>query len=490
MFDEMSFLFESSKQISNQFNTNKDASGINKGDFSQVKSSSNGAQSVKDKIEYDEEDQTYKFNKYTVTKSSIENYIRSDVNSAYKSSGRNPYLELLESFNGEGKNSKALKLKASDFSYLRDIGVYPINRLMILRRYSEGTVVPVDLNNLPTEPISTIVGWIKADTDLLNFTANEVWKTQNKWLHDLMRDIIQSEFGIDIGGIFPIPGWGTGFMFGLLKKMGLTDYSATDLPIGDPNLLKEGITREHEGVGLQSNFTFNLETVYEQKYIGGIDAGAAMNDLLSNALTMGTSDIRFLGKAGNKLVRQLREANNNPSNPDGWKTLIITAVTTVVDALTGTLSNKLNNDKSGLLDQDTPAKNPDNETEEKKTSKESETIEGNINKVGIVRKLISSVLASTIARYQWPIRGALNQLTGEAATPWHLTIGNPHAPLLSMNNIKVSSLDVTMGNELSYNDMSRYMTLKINLEQGRNLGKQEIESMFGVVYKRTYKKIK
>ena len=154
-------------------------------------------------------------------------------------------------------------------------------------------------------------------------------------LHVLMREIIQSEFGFDIGGIFPVPGWGTGFMFGLLNKTGLTDYSQNNLPIGDADLLREGITRAHEEQGLQSTFTFNLETVFEQKYIGGVDAGAAMTELRENADRMGTSDMKFLGKAGNKLAKALREANNNPSNPDGWKKLIISTVTSVVDALNG-----------------------------------------------------------------------------------------------------------------------------------------------------------
>jgi len=355
-----------------------------------------------------------------------------------------------------------------------------------LRRFPEGAVVPTDLTDLDLEPISTIIGWVKADDPLLNFNVNELWRTQTKWLHDLMREIINNEFGIDIGNIMPIPGWGQGFMFGLLKKMGLTDYSATNLPIGDANLLREGVTRAHEEQGLQSSFNFNLETVYEQKYIGGVDAGAAFNDILSNALTMGTSNIRFLGKPGNKLSQALREANNNPSNPDGWKKLIITVVENVVTALKTSVTTAIGNIKD---DPEKPVKPANPETEEKKVNKEKETLQGGLDKINMFQSLISSVLASTIARYQWPIRGALNQLTGEAATPWHLTIGNPYAPLLSINNIKVNTLDVTMGNEMAYNDMPRYMTVKVTLEQGRNFGKQEIENMFNIAYKREYKKV-
>jgi len=484
MFDEMGFLFETSKQIANQFNTNQDASRKNENVSSQVKSTNNPAQSVNNKIEYDETEEAWKFNKYTITNSSIKNYIKSNVNAAYGTAGKNPYIDLLETFNGENNKSKALKIKASDLTYLRDIGVYPINRLMILRRFPEGTVVPVDLTDLPVEPISTVIGWVKPENDLLNFNVNEVWKTQSKWLHVLAREIIQKEFGFDIGAIFPIPGWGTGFMFGLLKDMGLTDYSATNLPIGDANLLREGITRAHEEQGVLSNFTFNLETVYEQKFIGGIDAGAAMSDILTTMLTMGTSNMRFLGKAGSAISRKINEANNNPSNPEGWKQLMELTIKTVIKSLNSIVSKVVDKgDDGNVVETDTT------DTSARKKSKELEKAEAQQKTLGIVQNFISVVLASTIARYQWPIRGALNQLTGEAATPWHLTIGNPYAPLLSMNNIKVTSLDVTMGNELAYNDMSRYMTVKVNLEQGRNIGKQEIENMFGIEYKRQYKKV-
>jgi len=498
MFDELSFLFQSSSKINNQFNTTIDKSRKNLNANEKVINTNNPAQSVDDRIEYDEEIGEWRFNKYTVTKTSVKNYIRSSVNAAYQSSGKNAYLQLLDDFNGTGKNAKGLKLKPSDFTYLRDIGVFPINRLMILRRYPEGVVVPNDLNNCNVTPMSTIIGWVKADDDLLNFSVNEEWKTQNKWLHDLMAEIIQNEFGIDVKGIFPIPGWGQGFMFGLLNRMGLTDYSSTNLPIGDANLLKEGITREHEAPGLKSSFSFSLETVYEQKMIGGLDPGSAFNDIMTNALTMGTSNIRYLGKPGNKLSRAIRTANNNPSDPGGWKDLIVLAVTSVIDALTDTFKDVTRKQSSTNQEvktankdefNDLPPEKKEDDTEEGGKNKDAESALDNLNKIGVVKQLISSILASTVARYQWPIRGALNQLTGEAATPWHLTIGNPYTPLLSMANIKVNSVDVTMGSELAYNDMPKHMTVKIAMEQGRNFGKQEIERMFGIEYRRKYKKV-
>lgn len=504
MFDELSFLFQSSEKVKNQFNNSTDASRSNLNNVNNISNKSNSVQSVDNRIEYDDEVGEWRFNKYTVTKSSVKNYIRSNINSAYQTNGKNPYLQLIEDFNGTDKNKKSLKIKPSDLTYLRDIGVFPINRLMILRRFPEGVVVPNDLNDLNVEPISTVIGWIKAEDDMLNYSANEEWKTQQKWLHELIQEIIQNEFGIDIAGIFPIPGWGQGFMFGILNKLGLTEYDSDNLPIGDANLLREGVTRPHEEQGLKSSFKFNLETVYEQKIIGGMDAGSALEDIHKNVLRMATSNIKYLGKPGTELIKKLSSANNNPSNPNGWGNLIVEFVETVVSALKGTFIDtvktnantqnnvKKTNEDSGVLngiptETDTEENSEDTQT---KKNKNAESALDNLNKIGVVQKLIKTILASTVARYQWPIRGAISQLTGEAATPWHLTIGNPYAPLLSMSNIKVSSVDVTFGNELAYNDMSKFMTVKISMEQGRNMGKQEIENMFGIEYRRKYKKNK
>ena len=171
---------------------------------------------------------------------------------------------------------------------------------MILRRFPIGTVVPRDLNELDIEPISTIVGWVKNDADFLNFSFNEVWRSQgsSEMLHVLLNDMISKEFGINMNEIVPVPGWSVGLVFGFLNNMGLTEYNKSGIPLGDPNVLKESITRPHEEFGLSSEFTFNLETVYEQKFIGDIDLTVSLMDILHNCIVMGTSDIKYIGKAG------------------------------------------------------------------------------------------------------------------------------------------------------------------------------------------------
>jgi hypothetical protein len=481
MYDEMRFLFTVNPYVKNSYNdteTNK------------VASVSNPVQSQEYREEYDDKDKTYYMNQYIVNKDNVKNFIKSNVNKPYNTTNSNPYIELINDTNQE-KSPKSLRLKSSDFAYLRDIGVMPLNRLMILRRFSDGSYIKSDLNDCNAEPISVVVGWVKKDTNMLNFSFNEVWKRQGSddMLHLLLNKMVKNEFGVDLSSLIPIPGWGNGFLFGILHRMGLTDYNAFNLPIGDPNVLKESITRPHEEFGLESSFNFELETVYEQKYIAGIDPTAATLEILVNLLRMGTSNVRTIGKTGSVLEKGLKRATENPSSSTAWSKLIGDVVMSFTEAINGALTDveteiySLINNK--MISDDAPTTETKKQTMGEKSTENLSLFRNML----INNPIINSILASTLARYQWPLRGSIGMFTGEATTPWHLTIGNPYAPLLSMNNIYCKNVSVTFGKDMAFNDIPRTIEVKISLEQGRSLGKQEIYSFFGINYKRYYSKV-
>jgi hypothetical protein len=89
-------------------------------------------------------------------------------------------------------------------------------------------------------------------------------------------------------------------------------------------------------------------------------------------------------------------------------------------------------------------------------------------------------------KYRWPLIGSLGASTGENTTPWHLTIGNPYSPIISVGNIIVESVNVKGSNEFSYNDMPTKIDVDITMKLGRNLGGQEIYQMFNQSYFRVY----
>lgn len=515
MYDEMRFLFSVDPYVKNSNNDSRS---------NKVVDTNNPAQSIHYKKELDPDDKNFYINKYVINKGDVNNYIKSDVNKAYQANSKNPYLDLLE-FTNSPDTAKGLKIKSSDLAYLRDIGVFPINRLMILRRYPEGVIVETDLNDINVEPISTVIGWVKRDSNMLEYSFNEKWTKMDSSgrLDKLLQQIINDEFGIDIANIIPIPGWGIGFMFGILKKMGLTDYDRTNLPIGDPNILTEAITRPHESFGLESGFDFELETAYEQKYIAGIDPTVSSMSVLENLLIMGTSDTRIIGKKNSDFIKLLRAANENPTNGAGWAKLAGLVVTSFVEALGETIkkdakdivtfmkgmgikqkgteeeaeANESNKDDLSWRERRKLRKEEKSQpvkTGESENKEEVDVSEGIILAIGdkftelLKTPLITTILASTLAKYKWPLRGSISMFTGDPNTPWHLTIGNPYAPLLSMNNVYVKSVNVTESSEMGYNDIPKFRTVKISMEQGRNMGKNEIYKLFGIKYKRHYNK--
>ena len=126
---------------------------------------------------------SFKNGKSSSTKE-VKNYYKDEI---YKHSGENiknttgkpiqpiedvnPYMQLLRD-SSKLKNI-SMNFSAADFSYLTDLGVYPINRLWILRRFNDYSNVPDNLQmwagksdyNSAQSPISTLVGWIKPDQD-------------------------------------------------------------------------------------------------------------------------------------------------------------------------------------------------------------------------------------------------------------------------------------------------------------------------------------
>ena len=407
--------------------------------------------------------------------------------------GSNPYLKLIETFN----NNPSLKLKPADFVYLKDLGVYPPNRLVILRRFREGVMVPTNLNDWPKDtppsqrrPISTVVGWVKdGDEKLFNLSFNEKWTVETKMLHEILGEILSNEFGFDAGKSIPIPGWSQGLLFGFLKAMGLTDFGTNEIPFGNPNVLQEGATRDSESFGLVSNLDISLETSYEQKYINGIDPGIAMNDIIDNLLRMGTSNVKYVLSIANDkkgVIKSLLAATNN-GTVDTWIEFIqvlvdafVTAIITIIKDVKEqigtqelTTETSTPTTASGALDKTVG----DSAVKLKNFSKGLKDISGNI---------LGSILASTLNKYRWPLRGSVSVMTGLPSTPWHITVGNPYMPILSMNNIVVNNVNIDFGNELAFNDAPVNMDVKIDCVLGRNMGAQEIMTYFNNGYKRYY----
>jgi len=307
----------------------------------------------------------------------IKNYLQTTIYK-HEQESNNPYVNIIKDFSiTEGSEGAGLRLKASDFAYLRDLGVYPMNRMAILRRFPEGNYVSEDLDRMKIEPISTIVGWIPADKNFSTVSFNETWSKTNERFDVALANIIKkaTHNAVDIAAIIPVPDFAQGVLFEFYKRMGLEKSSGVNdsvdetyeyynpdgglqngskdtngntwglknIPVGDPNVLQEGPFRNPEGQNIKSDFTFELETTYEQKLLGDVDPGSAMLDILDNIFAMGTSNMVFYWGDGSPIIQKAKSADSYKANSlNAWWEFVKTITTSFWETLTSFLKQALN----------------------------------------------------------------------------------------------------------------------------------------------------
>jgi hypothetical protein len=99
---------------------------------------------------------------------------------------------------------------------------------------------------------------------------------------------------------------------------------------------------------------------------------------------------------------------------------------------------------------------------------------------------ITEGLNAALYRYRWPLRSSLAITTGQNTTPWHITVGHPLNPILSMGNVLLEEGKIEFNNELGFNDLPTSFKLSFNIKEGRPLGKQEIMEVLNNSYSRVY----
>lgn len=372
-------------------------------------------------------------------------------------------------------NKPALKLNAFHFAYLKNFNVYPANRIAALRRFKEA--VPHDIMNTQTKALNTMITYYDFEKPF-SFDFNEVWEDFNKGLYELIQDVIGIKFN-NVGGA---GSWVSDAIKGLeaasvsnleqylLQSVGhkLGLITTGDNLFGDPNVIYQSKIRrangediENNSSGLECNFRYQFETTYVLAELNGIDARAAMLDIIANTVHMGTSNSRFIltHNASDGLSAIIKEMERG--NVDGLLSKVLEGL---IEGM-----KKVGEGLSELLGAFKPVVSENGET----------TLSGVAQGVSNgIEKVVSGILRDRFSRYKWQMRGAIGALSGMHTAPWHLTIGNPKAPWFTIGNLVVTKVDMNFGGEMGYNDMPTELTVKISLENGRPLGANEITSLF------------
>ena len=394
-------------------------------------------------------------------------------------------------------------LRMADFAYLKDLGVYPNNRLMIARRYPSpiGDNIIIQNKKGVTGPIATLMTWQPADTDFLSISFGEKWidakadfkELLNNLGGDLSQDGSTGMLGVMAGkaiSAIPLPGFTELFQRKLLAKIGIFESEAGQtVPSGNPNLIKEAKRRSTvdygaAGSGLSCTVNIEMTCEYELKFISGIDPTIVWMDILATVLSFGTSKRDTYGLnpgLGEKVKGWMENPNTLVSDAiqglkDGLKT-ISTEIQSFISDNKSTISDLINGNNTEVKS---------NETTEEKAKRLLEKAENlGADSIKVFKDFTGNALNTIVLKYRVEIMGIIQALSGMPSTPWHITIGNPMRPMFCSGDMLTQDVKITLGPVLAFNDLPSSIKATFTLTNARPWGLQEIMAKFNSGYIRT-----
>ena len=156
----------------------------------------------------------------------------------------------------------SMKLDYAHFAYLKHVGVYPNNRLIIARRFAGA--VANDLTAVSGSPMATIVGYLREEDDsFFNIDFNEEWAEADGSFEEILNEIgndvklsadQKGKAGSMVSAAFnlvPMPALMEGVQILVRQKMGLAGggQGPGASPYGNPNLIRQARQRKVLGKG-------------------------------------------------------------------------------------------------------------------------------------------------------------------------------------------------------------------------------------------------
>lgn len=362
--------------------------------------------------------------------------------------------ELIE--NPEG----AVIYKPGDFVYCARHGM-PINRMITLRRFGYPVTNNIYDKEVQPEPdIARMVTYFDENTNPISELINLAWKMNWKPLtasfEDASGGMIGDQRGID------------GVMGSMMKYI---DPAMARQQVANPNQLNYDPTRDQNkvfgpvdsiakvtirDVGLETDIKFEITFDYELRSINGVNQKYAFIDLLSNILACTYNNGKFwggtrfwVGKRPSTMAMQLRKYQPKDIDDAFMKGRDVlhklmknfNSMDSAVQTLKNIANNALNVALGKLLDQ-----------------------------IGRPSMFVMNSLLK-------------NEPTGE----WHLMIGNPSNPIISIGNLIITNTQFKFDtNSIGFDDLPTKFSVTVSLEQAMPLDKSGLESIFNFATGRTY----
>lgn len=345
----------------------------------------------------------------------------------------------------------------------------PINRMITLRRFpypAPDNIFEIDNTQIDgraaaSEPdIGRLVTYMDQETnkisDVCKFSFNMKWKELNATTEDAAQDLQGDREGV------------SKFMrsFSALIDNGTLSQNAVQgehrlqvNPVADQNKVYgpvDSIARTYiRDIGLENEMKFSIVFDYELRSINGMNPKMMFIDLLSNILAVTFNNGRFWGGArfwvGGRPSNMMRKlAFMNPRNAEEFMRGASIAV--------------------------------------KEAVKELSTPQGALETLKrIASNGLNLALGKILDKLGRPSIVTMNSLlTSEPVGDWHLTIGNPLNPIMSIGNLRLTNTEIEFGDRLGFDDFPTTIKVTCDLEPGQPRDRAGIEMIFNKGYNRTY----
>ena len=387
------------------------------------------------------------------------NLFEDDSSWQYEDVRRNPTAARLIAWSRQG-STNSIEYNWQDFLWCKHYGRVPNNYMITLRRFGSpinDNLINPEMNNTPD--IGRLVAYMDGDKnkleDLLKFKVKLNWKE--------FKSEIQTVQGSGYGG-----NGGGGNLLG--KILGATDTKGSDQArkgtashdpysnmtnktLGPINVIDKMMTRER-GLGFEQAIKIVFE--YEMRSIDGINEKMAFLDLLMNVLQVTYNRGDFWGGA----IRHVGGARkSNPlAGQDGMNMLKNGDWGGFLGKIADGFSSRLNELTGGA----------------------GLSLEGLGNAIKSVGGNIASRAAGSamdkMGRPQAQATMAL--LTGDDTGEWHVTVGNPTRPILSLGNMILEDTEIGFSGPLNKDDFPTKLTVTCSLKPARPRDRDDVQMMF------------
>lgn len=379
----------------------------------------------------------------------------------------------------------------SDFMYCKHLGKISNNYLITLRRFplpvddyistvgsTHNTRIKEGITSQNCTSIGCLVTWMGTPgnemSNLLKYSYNMPFKMQKAEIQDVHSGGDTNNGPLNgIAAVFD-PKYREQYQLGQASTNGneflKTFFKVPEKMIGDApytdhltfkdqtklygpiDVIKDVYTRSEEGLQFEQSITVTFD--YELRSYNGINGRQAMLDLLSNILNVTYSTGTFWG-GGYRGVGA--HQNNIFANMKIFKTK--GGASEFLDAFSEDLTTATQGFRDTL--------------KTKYGGSWMSMIKSAINQLG---GMLAAGLLNKLGR---PAKATANSLLSPAPIGfWHLTIGNPHHPIMSIGNLVLKKTTVEHYGPLGLDDFPTGLKIVCELERGKPRDIRDIEKLY------------